>query len=165
MNRIRSTQGRKKVRAKLTVLAALAALAVTLATVAAARPVATRQRVAISNSETSSVVLPLTAGPIKPDTVTSSFCCWTERHMMRNGEAVVVDNPRMTLTGKRGTLVTRNRIAWVDIPGGSAVFTGTWKVIRGTGQYAGLSGGGREAGLKLANGNTTSRFQGFLSPK
>ena len=71
----------------------------------------------------------------------------------------------MTLTGKRGTLVVRNQIGWVDIPDGWAVFTGTWKVIRGTGDYAGLAGGGRGAGVMLANGNAKSRFDGFLSPK
>ena len=37
--------------------------------------------------------------------------------------------------------MVRNRIEWVDLPDGWAVFTGTWKVIRGTGAYAGLSGG------------------------
>ena len=56
----------------------------------------------------------------------------------------------MTLTGKRGTVVARNRIEWVDIPDGWAAMTGTWKVIRATGDYAGLSGGGRGAGVMLA---------------
>ena len=43
--------------------------------------------------------------------------------------------------------MVRNRIEWIDIPDGWAVFTGTWKVIRGTGDYAGLVGGGRGAGV------------------
>ena len=66
---------------------------------------------------------------------------------MRDGQAIDINDPQMTLTGKRGTLVARNQIGWVDLPDGWAVFTGTWKVIRGTGDYAGLSGGGRGAGV------------------
>ena len=68
---------------------------------------------------------------------------------MRDGQAIDINDPQMTLTGKRGTLVARNRIELVDLPDGWAVFTGTWKVIRGTGDYAGLSGGGRGAGVML----------------
>jgi hypothetical protein len=71
----------------------------------------------------------------------------------------------MTLTGRQGTLVLRNRIEWVDIPDGQAIFTGTWRVIRGTGASAGLSGGGRGAGVALSSSNGKSRFEGFLSPK
>ncbi len=84
---------------------------------------------------------------------------------MRDGQAIDINDPQMTLTWKRGTLVVRNRIGLVDIPDGWAVFTGTWKVIRGTGDYAGLSGGGRGAGVMLPNGNVKSQFEGFLSPK
>jgi len=68
----------------------------------------------------------------------------------------------MTLTDKHGTLVARNRIEWVDLPDGWAVFTGTWKVLRGTGAYAGVSGGGRGAGTAPAQGIGKSQFEGFL---
>jgi hypothetical protein len=148
---------------KLTALAALAALAVTLAAVAAAGPVAAKQRVAIKENG-SFVLTPLTQGAIKRDTGGASFCCWTERHTMRDGEAIDINDPKMTLTLKRGTLVISNQIGFVDIPDGWTVFTGTWKVIRGTGDYAGLSGGGRRAGVMLPNGNVKSQFEGFLSP-
>ena len=111
------------------------------------------------------VLTPLTSGAIKPDTGTATFCCWSSRHIVRDGEAIEVNDPQMTLTGKRGTLVARNRIEWVDIPDGWAVFTGTWKVIRGTGDYAGLSGGGRGASVTLRDGSEKTRFEGFLSRK
>ena len=151
---------------KLTAVAALAAAAATLAAVAAAGPVAAKQRVAIQEKGGASFVLtPLTPGAIKRDTGTASFCCWTDRHIMRDGQAIDINDPEMTLTLKRGTLVVRNRIGFVDIPDGWAVFTGTWKVIRGTGDYAGLSGGGRRAGVMLPNGTVNSQFEGFLSPK
>ena len=84
---------------------------------------------------------------------------------MRDGQAIDINDPQWTLTGKRGTLVARNQIGFVDLPDGWAVFTGTWKVIRGTGDYAGLSGGGRVAGVALANGNAKAQFEGFLGPK
>jgi hypothetical protein len=73
--------------------------------------------------------------------------------------------PRWTLIGKLGTIVGRNQIGFVDIPDGLAVFTGTWKVIRGTCAYAGLSGGGRVAGVQFASGTAKAQYQGFLGPK
>jgi hypothetical protein len=153
---------------KLTALAALAAAAVTLAAVAAAGPVAAKQRVAIQTKGAIAgpfVLTPLTPGAIKRDTGTASFCCWTNRHIMRDGLAIDIGDPRWTFTGKLGTITGRNQMEFADLPDGWAVFTGTWKVIRGTGAYAGLSGGGRVAGVSLANGNTKARFEGFLSPK
>jgi hypothetical protein len=84
---------------------------------------------------------------------------------MRHGQAIEINNPQMTLTGKQGTLVARNQIGWIDVGDGLAVFTGTWKVISGTGAYAGFAGGGRGAGVALANGKTKSRFEGFLNSK
>jgi hypothetical protein len=149
-------------RTKLTAIAALAALAIALAAVAAAGPVAAKQRVVIQlGADDSFVLTPLTPGAVKPDTGTVSFCCWVQRHTMRDGQAVEINDPRMTLTGNRGTLVTRNRIEWVDVANGVAIFTGTWKVTRGTGDYAGLSGGGRGAGVD----NGRSRFEGFLGTR
>jgi hypothetical protein len=84
---------------------------------------------------------------------------------MRDGQAIDVNDPLMTLTGKRGTLVARNRIEWVDIPDGWATMTGAWRVIRATGVYAELSGGGRGAGVALPNGNGKTQFEGWLGPK
>jgi len=151
---------------KLTVVAALAATAATLAAVAAAGPVAATQRVMIQVTAGDSFVLtPLTSGAIKRDTGVVTFCCWTQHSIMRDGQAIDINNPQMTLTGKQGRLVVRNRIGFVDLPDGFTVFTGTWKVIRGTGAYAALSGGGRGAGVTLSNGNGPSQFEGFLSPK
>jgi hypothetical protein len=153
-------------RRKLTTVAVLSATAVTLAAVAAAGPTAAKQRISIQVKDGAPFVLtPLTSGALKPDSGAASFCCWTQRSIMRDGQAIDINDPRMTLFGKRGTLVARNRIGFVDLPDGWAVFTGTWKVISGTGAYAGLAGGGRGAGVSLANGNTNAQFEGFLSPK
>ena len=111
------------------------------------------------------VLTPLTPAPSNPTPAPSTFCCWSQRSITRDGQTIEINNPQMTLTGKQGTLVARNQIGWVDLPDGWAVFTGTWKVISGTGAYAGLAGGGRGAGVQLANGNGKSQFEGFLIPK
>jgi hypothetical protein len=154
------------VRTKLTAIAAFAAIAATLAAVAAAGPQAAKQRVEIQVKDGAPFVLtPLTPGAIKPDTGTATFCCWTMRTTMRDGQAIDIGNPRWTLVGKLGTIVGQNQIGFVDIPDGLAVFTGTWKVIRGTGVYAGLSGGGRVAGVQFANGTAKAQFEGFLNSK
>lgn len=154
-------------RMKLTAIAALAAAAaITLTAVASAGSAAAKQRVSIQVKNGASFVLnPLTTGAVKPDTGSASFCCWTVRSITRDGQAIDINNPQMTLRGKRGTIVARNQIGWIDVPDGLAVFTGTWKVISATGNYAGLAGGGRGAGVQLVNGNTKAQFDGFLSAK
>jgi hypothetical protein len=151
-------------RTKLTAVAALAAAAITLTAVASAGSATAKQRVAIQVTDPKAgfVLTPLTSGALKPDTGTVTFCCWTQRRIMRHGESIDINNPRMTLTGKLGTLVARNRIGWIEVPDGLSVFTGTWKIIRGTGAYAGLAGGGRGAGVTLADATTKAQFQGFL---
>jgi hypothetical protein len=151
-------------RTKLTVLAALAVAAVTLTAVASAGSAGPKQRVAIQMGNASSfVITPLTSGAVKSDRGTIAFCCWTERHTMRDGQAIDINDPKWTLTGKLGTLEGRSLIGWADLPDGWAVFTGTWKVVHGTGAYAGLSGGGRVAGVQLADGNTKVQYEGFVS--
>jgi hypothetical protein len=155
-------------RRKLTAIAVLAATAVTLAAVAAAGPVAAKQRVSIQlngNGNRSFVLTPLTDGALKSDVGAVTACCWSSRHIMRDGLSIEINDPRLTLTGKQGTLVLRNQIGWVDIPDSWAVFTGTWKIVSGTGAYAKLSGGGRGAGVQLLNGTTKSAFEGYVSPK
>ncbi len=152
-------------RSKLTAVAGLAVMAVAVASVAAAAPVAAKQRVMIQVKGASFVLTPLTSGAIKRDTGAVTFCCWTQRSIVRDGQAIDINDPQMTLTGERGKIVARNRIEWVDLPDGGAVFTGTWKVVRGTGAYTGLSGGGRGAGNSPASGNGKSQFEAFLVSK
>jgi hypothetical protein len=156
---------------KLTAIAILTATAATLAgvaAVAAAGPVAAKQRIAIEmrgGVNESFVLTPLNSGAATRDVGTATACCWSQRKIVRAGVTVDVNDPQMTLTGKRGTLVFRNRIEWADLPDGWATFTGTWKVIRGTGAYAGLSGGGRVGGVTQPNGNGRSRFEGLVSQR
>lgn len=161
-------------RRKLTTVAVLAATAVTLATVASAGSAPGKQRVAIwanscNDAACKFYLAPLGRGPLKgADTGTATFCCWTRRFITRDGQKIEINNPRGRLTGKRGTLIIRQQIDWVDLPFGDdtyAISTGTWKVVGGTGVYAGVSGSGRHAGIQLPNGTFRWREDGFLSRK
>jgi hypothetical protein len=156
-------------KAKLTAIGALAAIAATLAAVGAAAPGAAKQGIEIQLTDKGDVdgfvLTPLGSGAIRADSGTASWCCWTTTFVTRNGQQIKVNNPQLTLTGRRGTLVARNRIEWFEFTDGLAVTTSTWKVIRGTGDYAGLSGGGLGAGFSLPNGTGRTQFEGFLSAR
>jgi hypothetical protein len=150
------------------VLVSLAA-GVTLTSFAAAGPNGVRQRVAITTqaaktTEVSPVVIaPLQAGRLKRDSGTMTASVPTERVVMRAGQRVSVYDGPSTLTGKRGTLVLRFRTEYVDGGNGYHVGTGTWKVVRGTGQYAGITGGGHTGAVWLDRGPWSSRAEGFLT--
>jgi hypothetical protein len=133
-------------KARHAMLAALAA-AVTLTSVAAAGPDAAKQRVAIDMKiypQKTFVLTPQQAGSLKVD---SGRISWTDvrgRNVMRDGQEVTIfDGVVWTLTGKRGTLTIRDRNKWVAVESGEdAVGIGTWRVVGGTGQYAGTVGKG-----------------------
>jgi len=155
-------------------VAALAA-GVTLTATAAAGPDAAKQRVAISMKiypQKTFVLTPLQAGPLKRDsgTIDSTWLSVPGRKVMRDGQEVTIYNGAVTtLTGKRGTLTIRDRNEWVDLgrdwngDGESdAIAFGTWTVVRGTGQYAGIAGKGRSAHAGLGS-PWYARFEGFLN--
>ena len=154
-------------KARYAVLVALAA-AVTLASVAAAGPEVAKQRVAITMKFHAStfVLLPFQSGALKYDTGTMTDNAPNApcRKVMRDGQKVDVCNGgRWTLTGKRGTLTIRGAAEWVDPgSGGCGVAFGTWKVVRGTGEYAGISGGGRSA-YDAHCQKWYARHEGFLT--
>ena len=155
-------------KAGYAVLVALAA-AVTLISVAAAGPDAAKQRVAITSQAGTTtpvspfVLTPLEAGPLKRDSGTATGALPPERVVLRGGQSVSVYDGVSTLRGKRGTLVMRYHSEYVDAGNGYHVGTGTWKVVRGTGQYAGIVGGGRSGDVWLERGPWSSRNEGFLT--
>jgi hypothetical protein len=117
-----------------------------------------------ANSETF-VLTPMTSGSIQADTGVLHSCCWTTSHVVRAGESLDVNDPHLTFNGAHGMLRFRNRIEWVDLPGGWSIFTGTWTAVGGTGAYASLSGSGRVAGVSTANGFTRVRLFGSFTSK
>ena len=55
------------------------------------------------------------------------------------------------------------RCEWIDVGHGYSIGTHTWKVVRGTGDYAHLVGRGRGAVVGLPNGALKWRFEGLVA--
>jgi len=153
-------------QARWIVLAALAA-AVVLTSVASAGADAPKQRVQIDMKSSPSdtfVLAPLQAGALERDTGTHG--CTAEpskREVLRDGQQGWPWECRAwVFTGKRGTLVLRSKFTWIEAGGPYNIATGTWKVVRGTGQYSQVTGGGRSAQVgTLKTG--VARYQGYLT--
>ena len=151
---------RARRRAAAALLAALlvaVAAIVTLTSTAAARPAAAKkQRVAwMTGAGRTTLVsdialFPLQAGPLKAD---------SGKIIAKSHEG---DDP-VTFKGRRGTLVFTTEQKWTDVGRGFGVATGTWKVVRGTGQYAGVTGGGTSLNVWYeSTDDWTERGEGVL---
>jgi hypothetical protein len=108
------------------------------------------------------VLKPLTGGALSRDSGTFSDCCWSERVIVRDGQTIEINDPIATYTGRGGTLVLRYRVGWVNAGNGYIVGTGTWKIVRGTGVYKGISGGGRSAGAWIRDRFIGARAEGWV---
>ena len=152
---------------KLTALTALVVTAIVLTGVAIAGGQVTTQRIAITSHGAAFdtfVITPLAPGAVLRDAGSSSACCWTERFVTRDGESVEIDNPLKTFVGKRGTFMWRAQISWIDAGTNYIIGTGTWKIVRGTGAYAHLHGGGRLVSLiHDDDSGVTLRAEGVIS--
>ena len=171
-------------RVRHALLVAIAA-AVTTTSAGAAAPAAAKQRVAITVT-----ILPSGNGVLSPlsfgkgalaDDAGTFGGNWQSRrasgrNVMRDGQQVdIYTGVVWTLTGKLGNLVLRERTEWTDLgqdlnrdgvgfrygSGADGIATGTWKVVRGTGAYAGVSGGGRSSHLGQGR-RWVARYEGFL---
>jgi len=154
-------------KARHIMLAALAAAA-TLTSVAAAGHAAAKQQVAITSNGVLNatafgkfVFTPLQAGALKRDTGTETSQ-WSERFVMREGQRVTVQNYVTTRKGKRGSFEVRSRMEYVDAGNGYLAGTNTWKFVRGTGQYAQITGGGR-GGDVVHSPRWSDHYEGFLT--
>jgi hypothetical protein len=146
----------------------LAAVAVILSSIAAAGSGAAEQRVAIETRilpQGTFVLKPLQAGALKRDsgTVSGNWRDLPGRKVMRAGHEVTVFSGTVwTLTGKQGTLTIRERNEWVAVGNDDGIAVGTWKVVRGTGQYARLTGSGGSGHAGLGS-PWYARYEGILS--
>jgi hypothetical protein len=155
--------------ARHTVLVVVAA-AFTLTSVASANPYGAKQRVAITAKGVANpasfgkfVLTPLQAGTLEADSGTETSFVSSSRAVMRQGQSVKIVNWVTTCKGKRGTFVIRVRLEQVDAGNGYHVGTGTWKVVRGTGRYTQLTGGGRVGNAWVDSGPWRERREGFLT--
>jgi hypothetical protein len=130
-----------------------------------------KQRVAIISKGVDSdsgsgdfVLIPLQAGALTRDSGTGS-AVFSKRFVMSEGQRVQITGGVETLKGQRGSLKLRFRVEWVEAGNGYHVGTGTWKIVRGTGQYAQLAGGGRRGDVWLDRGRGpwSGRAEGFLT--
>jgi hypothetical protein len=153
---------------KYIVLLTLATGIVLVTSVAAAHPSATKQRVAITAkgttyaSPTGRFVLEPGAGALEYDSGKESSVVSRQRSVTREGQTAEIVTWVTTCKGKRGSFVFRARIAHVDAGNGYQIGTGTWEVVRGTGAYAGITGGGRVANATNMPRPWTERRDGFL---
>ena len=149
--------------------------AVILTSVAAAGPAPTKQRVAINMKilpQSTFVLTPLRSVTLKRDsgTVSGNWRSVPGRNVSRNGQKVTIFSGGVwTLSGKRGTLTIRERNEWVDTGSDvnrdsldDGVALGTWTVVRGTGDYAGVTGSGGSGHVGLGN-VWNARYEGFLT--
>jgi hypothetical protein len=150
------------------------AVALTIASVAAASADAVKQRIAISAKPDDSapgrfVLTPLGPGALKRDSGKVRVAISSGPTVMRQGQKVSIYNITFKYTGKRGSLTIRERSEWVDVSNENApgynyrpsVATGTWKVVAGTGQYAKIAGGGRSAHAGMGQ-QWLARQEGFV---
>jgi hypothetical protein len=136
------------------------------ASVASARPSGNEQRVQIDLTLKTFVLSPLEEGALERDSGTHRCTDEDARgQVLRDGqEAWPTDCRALTFVGKRGTLVLRSRYTWIEAGGPYNIATGTWKVVRGTGQYASVAGAGRSAQVGTPSMGR-GRYQGLLGSK
>ena len=157
--------GRGMTRTRVLAVVGLVALAAAAAGLATAGSATRQQRVEItfhSLAKTFDFVA-LTSGPIRRDSGTYSSCCWTRRFFTRDGQSIEIDDPTVTMKGKRGTFIWHERLTFVDINNGYDVATGPWTIVRGTGAYAHLHGHGREAAVDKNNVEVAVQDQGVVN--
>ena len=147
------------------------AVAATVTSVGAAAPTA-KVRVAIEGNGVADgslfgkfVFTPFLVGKLKQDSGTEQSDGRKTRSYTRDGQTVTVNTWVTTAKGKQGTFVYREVLNIVDAGNGVNVGTGTWKFLRGTGQYEGLAGGGRQGQVHLYGRDRTwsQRREGFLT--
>jgi len=90
----------------------------------------------------------LTSGAIQRDSGEVRFSsAGRSTHGVRDAQEYERVRDSITFAGKNGTLVIAEDNYIVSAGADVSVFTGTWKIVRGTGIYKRISGGGRTAGL------------------
>jgi hypothetical protein len=148
---------------------AIGILALLLASAAAGTSTEPKQPVTISSKagDYRFALVWLRPGARITDSGSLDYRILTDRHLVRDGQGVRVNEVLDTYTGKRGTLVLRDRIEWTDAGNGHTIGVNTWRVVSGTGAYKDVTGRGRGAyaWLHPPNGPVSYRNDGLLASK
>lgn len=152
---------------------ALALLTVASMVLVSATPAgASKQRVVIEAKKVAGpgvgtfALTPQGSGPLAADSGTFGATV-SQRTIVRSGQSVTIFTATSTWTGKKGTLLLRERVEDVAAGGIYRVGTGVWSLLsaKGSGQYAGVSGSGRSAYVatpKAAVDRVSFRYEGLV---
>ena len=150
-------------------LAALATAALIPVSAISAAELAMKQRVMLVQKQRfgapngTFVFYTLTPGPLGPDSGALMLAAVERPYVVRDGQRLAVYLGVERLTGKHGSFHIRWRLELAGAGEGSTVGTGTWSLVRGTGAYAGATGGGRLATVVMTpRGFTSAQFEGLL---
>ena len=144
-------------------------VALTAASVASGGPAAAKQRVSFVgtfNTNTGSGnwrLIPLSAGPLKPDSGTLSGSGNIVRRLVRNGQRVDLIVGGDSLTGRHGAFGISQRVESTDVGRRYSADIGTWTFTSGVGVYARVSGGCRCAAVGLPSGVVLVNQEGWLT--
>ena len=129
-----------------------------------------KQRVAIEISLNLSTgkgtfkVIPLTPGPLKRDSGTFvGGGDFKPAVIRKNGQRMTLIIGEDNHVGKNGTFRLTQRVESVDAGRGWTADTGTWSFAKGTGAYAGVTGGGGFAAAGPPTGILVAREEGYVS--
>ena len=109
-------------------------------------------------------LIPLSPGPLKPDSGKLKGDGSLGEKLVMNGQRVTPIIGSDSMTGKRGTLVINQNIDSTDVGGGFTADVGTWTIISGTGAYKGVKGGGRFAAASR-DGTVHSNQEGCFTTR
>jgi hypothetical protein len=146
------------------------ACAATLAAAGSAKQTETKQRVAIIERVTGQgagtfQVIPLTSGPLKPDSGKASHNGAPLGPIMREGQRLKRASGTDELKGKLGSFRITRAIEIAEVGGGFSTYGGTWSldIYVAKRQYRGFAGGGRLAAVEFRDGRAIVRQEGFLT--
>lgn len=105
----------------------------------------------------------LTPGPVGTDTGSFAHRDGAVAGGIRGGQGVARYLLLTEYSGKRGTLLVRQQLEFVAAGNGYTVGTGTWRIVGGTGAYAGMTGSGRQGYVLTRRGVALSQGEGFVT--
>jgi hypothetical protein len=169
MMRTLEPMSKRSLAAHMLVAAAVLALIVTSTLSAAQAPELRQQRVMLVQKHRFGApswtfeFYALTPGRLGFDSGKLMLAASERPYVVRDGQRMAVYVAVERLTGKRGTFDVRWRVEFAGAGDGNTIGTGTWSLVRGTGVYAGVKGGGRLAVIVMTpRGFTSAQFEGLL---